>query len=179
MTVPLRRKERSSKSEWRESVATCGLDQRSPPSSTSSSNFTHLLKQIIVKQYWCKKNNNKSNVYNTHDFLFSTLRVQYTSYDALQWWKHPLKKCTMTLHSRLFPTQNEYKFFTISDGSHLAVSFHSSSPPSISVSVSISLKRGWLRCVPSSSSSSPRMNCTRWLGGVTVLKVLYKYQILL
>ena len=40
--VPLSSMLRSSNKEWRESVATWGLDQRLPPSSTSSSNLTHL-----------------------------------------------------------------------------------------------------------------------------------------
>lgn len=38
--VPLSSRLRSSNSECSESVATCGLDQRFPPSSTSSSNLT-------------------------------------------------------------------------------------------------------------------------------------------
>ena len=45
LTVPFKRRDRSSKREWRERVATCGLLHRLPPSSTSSSNFTHLKKE--------------------------------------------------------------------------------------------------------------------------------------
>ena len=40
---------RSCCSELSASDATCGLDQRSPPSSTSSSNFTHLHTQRIAR----------------------------------------------------------------------------------------------------------------------------------
>jgi len=40
--VPFRSMLRSSKREWSDRVATCGFDQRFPPSSTSSSNLTHL-----------------------------------------------------------------------------------------------------------------------------------------
>ena len=42
ITVPDKMPFLSSNSEWSDSVATCGLDQRSPPSSTSSSNLIHL-----------------------------------------------------------------------------------------------------------------------------------------
>ena len=41
-TVPFNNRERNSNREWRERVATWGLLHRFPPSSTSSSNFTHL-----------------------------------------------------------------------------------------------------------------------------------------
>lgn len=87
MTVPLSSRPRSSKSECSESVATCGLDQRLPPSSTSSSN--------LIQR---------------------------------------------------------------------AVSFHSISLPSLT-SMPISEKSGCDTCEPS-STSSPRMNCTRCAGGV-------------
>ena len=40
--VPVMMQRLSSNREWRESVATWGLDHRSPPSSTSSSNLIHL-----------------------------------------------------------------------------------------------------------------------------------------
>lgn len=43
-----------------------------------------------------------------------------------------------------------------------AVSFHSYSSPSLKQSSSISVKRSWGMC--SSSSSVPRINCTRWDG---------------
>lgn len=51
ITVPLRMKLRSSNKACRDSVATCGLDHRFPPSSTSSSNFIHLKKKIHL-YYW-------------------------------------------------------------------------------------------------------------------------------
>lgn len=96
MTVPVNSRFRSSNKEWSDNVATCGLLQRSPPSSTSSSNFTQR-----------------------------------------------------------------------------AVSFHSISSPSRTNS-SISENSGcdswggwWLPSPP--FTSSPRMNWTRWAGGVTVL----------
>ena len=46
-TVPFNRRDLSSKREWRDKVATWGLLHRFPPSSTSSSNFTHLGKGKI------------------------------------------------------------------------------------------------------------------------------------
>ena len=54
LTVPFKRRERSSKREWRERVATWGLLQRLPPSSTSSSNFTHLKRKIISRDVLAK-----------------------------------------------------------------------------------------------------------------------------
>lgn len=128
MTVPFRRKDRSSKRECRERVATWGLDHRSPPSSTSSSNLIHLQE----REAW----------------IWSRFQ---------EWYIGIYKLKQNVILQDIWTAQPSY----------LAVSFHSSSPPSISIRVSISLKRGWLSCVPSPSSSSPRINCTLWLGGVT------------
>lgn len=51
MMVPVIIQHLSSNSECRDSVATWGFDHLSPPSSTSSSNFTHLHKKK-VNMYW-------------------------------------------------------------------------------------------------------------------------------
>lgn len=88
ITEPFNSRLLNSNNECNDKVATCGFDQRLPPSSTSSSNLIHL-----------------------------------------------------------------------------AVSFHSISSPSLT-KVKYSEKRGCETWV-SSSASSPKMNCTRWAGGVT------------
>lgn len=56
-----------------------------------------------------------------------------------------------------------------------AVSFHSISSPSFT-NVKYSENNGCETCVPS-SASSPKMNCTRWAGGVTKTKSICEYRI--
>ena len=49
-TVPFNRRDRSSKSEWSDKVATWGLLHLFPPSSTSSSNLTHLRNSLGLSE---------------------------------------------------------------------------------------------------------------------------------
>lgn len=60
-TAPLSRRLRSSKSECKDRVATCGLDHRLPPSSTSSSNLTQLLQSTA----------------NVDDYSWYSIKPQY------------------------------------------------------------------------------------------------------
>jgi len=133
ITILLSNKLRSSKSECKERVATWGLDQRFPPSSTSSSNLIHLGSKTFCYQSQTKK----------------ILGYNY--------------KYRKNIIKYYVPVSHVYERANINI--YLAVSFHSTSPPSWTSS-SISENSGCDSCVPS-SSSSPRMNCTRCAGGVT------------
>lgn len=61
ITVPFKTRLRNSNSECNDNVATCGLDHRLPPSSTSSSNFIHLFRE--------KKSKSAINFYEKYTFI--------------------------------------------------------------------------------------------------------------